>query len=456
MKICAVIMAGGAGTRLWPLSRESYPKQFLSLHGKGTLLQETIMRLNNLEIDSSLIISNEDHRFLVAEQLREINKLDTILLEPVSRNTAPTITLAAIKYLEQDPILFILPSDHIIESQIEFEKAIIEAIPLAKSGKLVTFGIAPKEPNTEYGYIKKGESLDKGFTVEKFIEKPSINEAKEYISTNDYLWNSGMFLFKASKYLEELKKFRPDILEICESSMSKIVTDPDFLKIDEKQFLKCPSESVDYAVLEKTEDAAVVQMNTAWNDIGSWSALWNLSNKDKEGNSSQGDVILHDARKSYIRSDERLTVAMGVKDLFVVDTKDALLVAHKDKVKDIKAITDKLKSDSRAESKHHREVHRPWGKYDSIDRGGNFRVKRITVRPEEKINLQIHKYRSEHWIVVSGRARVTIGDDSFFLNKNESTYISASTIHSFENPDDKKLEIIVVQSGTYLNEDDII
>jgi mannose-1-phosphate guanylyltransferase len=449
-------MAGGSGTRLWPLSRASYPKQFLSLHGERSLLQQTVLRSRSVDFSSLLFICNENHRFLLAEQLREIDKLDTIILEPVSKNTAPAIALAALNSLEQDSILFVLPSDSFFEDQKSFENSITDAIPFAESGKLVTFGIEPNLPHTGFGYIKKGKSSGSAYVVDKFIEKPSIENAKNYLSTEQYLWNSGMFMFKASRYLEELKKFRPDILKVCESSMSGIRPDLDFLRIDEEQFLTCPAESIDHAVMEKTKDAVVIPINTNWSDVGSWPALWDLSSKDTNGNSSHGDVILHNSKNSYIRSDDRLVVAMGVNDLVIMDTKDALLVANKDDTQDLKVIAQKLKSNSRSEWQSHREVYRPWGKYDSIDKGEGFQVKRITVKPEEKLSLQMHQHRSEHWIVVSGRAKVTKGDKSFFLCKNEATYIPAGTIHSLENPDDNELKLIEIQLGTYLGEDDIV
>ena len=456
MSICAVIMAGGSGTRLWPLSRAAHPKQFLSLNGKGTMLQETVKRLNNLDVESSITICNEDHRFFVAEQLREIGKLGSIILEPSGKNTAPAIALAAIQSIENDPILLVLAADHVIKDQAVFERAVIDATPLAESGKLVTFGIVPHEPHTGYGYIKKGKAENVGFVVDQFVEKPSIDLANNYLSSGEYLWNSGMFMFKASRYLEELKKFRPDILNACESSMVGVEADLDFLRINEESFLHCPSDSVDYAVMEKTEDAVVVAMDAEWSDIGSWSALWDISKKDENGNASIGDTVLHESKGCYVRADDKLIASVGLEDLVIVDTKDALMVAHKNSVQDAKIIANKLKGCSRSEWELHREVYRPWGKYDSIDTGERHQVKIITVKPGEKLSLQMHHHRSEHWIIVSGTAKVTNGEETFVLSENESTYIPAGVIHSLENPGSDFLKLIEVQTGSYLGEDDIV
>lgn len=456
MSICPVIMAGGSGTRLWPLSRAAHPKQFLSLDGDYTMLQQTVMRLNNLDVESSITICNEDHRFFVAEQLRQIGKLGSIILEPVGKNTAPAITLAAIHSFEDDPILLVLAADHVIKDQAAFERALIDATSLAESGKLVTFGIVPHEPHTGYGYIKKGKEESLGFVVDKFVEKPSIDLANNYLSSGEYLWNSGMFMFKASRYLEELKKFRPDILNACESSMVDVEADLDFLRINEEKFSLCPSDSVDYAVMEKTEDAVVVPMDAGWSDIGSWSALWDISKKDENGNASIGDTLLHESNGCYIRADEKLIAAVGLEDLVIVDTKDALMVANKSSVQDAKIIANKLKGSSRSEWEFHREVFRPWGKYDSIDNGNGFKVKRITVKPGEKLSVQMHNHRAEHWIVVSGSAIVRNGEKISMLHENESTFIPSGVIHCLENPGPVELKLIEVQSGSYLGEDDIV
>jgi mannose-1-phosphate guanylyltransferase len=453
----AVIMAGGSGTRLWPLSRAAHPKQFLALHGDDTMLQATFKRLDGLDIQSSVTICNEEHRFFVAEQLREIDRLGSIILEPVGRNTAPAIALAALSSPEgEDPLLLVLAADHVIQDEAAFTKTVMDAIPLAESGKLVTFGIVAHEPNTGYGYIKKGESQSPGFTVDAFVEKPSSEVAKGYLESGDYFWNSGMFLFKASRYLEELKKHCPDIYEACQLSMKDISKDNDFLRVNEAVFSPCPSDSIDYAVMEKTDDAVVVPMDAGWSDIGSWSSLWDVSEKDSNGNVVFGDVILHDVNSSYVRSDGKLVAAIGVDDLVIVSTKDVLVVAHKNSVQDVKVVSEKIKSESRAEWEHHREVYRPWGKFDSIDGGEFYQVKRITVKPGGKLSVQSHQHRSEHWIVVAGTATVRNGEEVYLLHKNESTYIPIGAIHSLENTENIELELIEVQSGDYLGEDDIV
>ena len=455
MSICAVVMAGGSGTRLWPLSRAAHPKQFLSLHGENTMLQETFNRLEGLDINSSITICNEEHRFFVAEQLREINKLGSIILEPVGKNTAPAIALAALS-AKDDPLLLVLAADHVIQDEAAFSAAVTQAIPLAEAGKLVTFGIVPTQAHTGYGYIKRGKDLGEGFDVDAFVEKPSSDVAEDYFSSGDYYWNSGMFLFKASRYLDELNKFRPDIYDSCKASLDTTAFDLDFLRINKEKFETCPSDSVDYAVMEKTTDAVVVPMDAGWSDVGSWSSLWDISNKDKNGNVRFGDVILHDSKDCYIRADDKLVTLVGVDGLVIVDTKDALMVSRKDVVQDAKVIAKKLKADGRSESELHREVYRPWGKYDSVDSGNGYQVKRLTVNPGATLSVQMHYHRSEHWVVVSGRARVHYGDEVHDLGINESTYHGKETVHALENPGDTHLELIEVQVGSYLGEDDIV
>jgi len=450
-------MAGGSGTRLWPLSRANHPKQFLSLHGDDTMLQSTVKRLNALDIELIITICNEEHRFFVAEQLREIDKLDSIILEPVGRNTAPAIALAALSSkTDQDPMLLVLAADHVIQDETAFTKAVKDAIPLADAGMLVTFGIVAHEPNTGYGYIKKGTPQGAGFAVDKFVEKPSLKIATEYLESGDYLWNSGMFLFRASRYLEELKKYHPDIYESCRLSMEDVTEDNDFLRVDNTVFDTCPSESIDCAVMEKTTDAIVVPMDAGWSDIGSWLSLWDISNRDDKGNAVHGDVILHKSNNSYVRTDDKLVAVIGVDDLVIVSTKDVLLVAHKDSGQDIKRVAEQLKQEKRTEWELHREVYRPWGKYDSIDSGERYQVKRITVKPGAKLSVQMHHHRAEHWIVVSGTASVSNGNKSFLLVENESTYIPVGVVHALENLGKDNLELIEVQSGSYLGEDDIV
>lgn len=455
MSICPVIMAGGSGTRLWPLSRAARPKQFLSLHGEDTMLQATVKRLSGLDIQASITICNEEHRFFVAEQLREIDKLGAIILEPVGRNTAPAIALAALTS-KDDPLLLVLAADHVIKDEVAFRTAVIRAIPLAEAGKLVSFGIVPSEPHTGYGYIKRGIDLGEGFDVDAFVEKPCSDVAQDYFSSGDYYWNSGMFLFRASRYLEELKKFSPDILEQCQASVIEVKSDLDFIRINKEAFESCPSNSVDYAVMEKTSHAVVVPMDAGWSDIGSWSSLWDISEKDSEGNSTHGDVILYNTHNSYVRTDNKLVAVIGVDGLVIVSTKDALMVSHKDSVQDVKIITEALKAQARNEWQSSREVYRPWGKYDSIDSGERYQAKRITVKPGAKLSIQMHHHRAEHWVVVAGTAKVTQGDKVFLLSENESTYIPIGVVHALENPGKVDLELIEVQSGSYLGEDDIV
>lgn len=463
-----VIIAGGSGSRLWPLSRSLYPKQFLCLEGKNSMLQATISRLDGLNCSPPLVICNEKHRFIVAEQLQEINKLTgNVILEPQARNTAPAIALAAIaacnNHPDHNPLLLILAADHIIEENNFFHDAVTSAIPLAEDGKLVTFGIVPDAPEIGYGYIRRGEvsstqlKVDSvAFNVEAFVEKPDLETAEKYISTGDYYWNSGMFLFQARRYLEELEKYRPDILQACLLAMDNAELDNDFIRVDRDAFQSCPEESIDYAVMEKTTDAVVLPMNVGWSDVGSWSSLWEISERNDEGNVYHGDVIDHNTHNSYVYAESGLVATVGVKDLIVVQTKDAVLIANKTDVQDVKKIVAQLKVDDRSEHHIHREVFRPWGKYDSIDEGDRYQVKRITVKPGQGFALRMHHHRAEHWIIVAGTAKVTISDEIKLLSENQSVYIPQGTIHCLENPGKVPLEMIEVRSGVYLEEDDIV
>lgn len=463
-----VIIAGGSGSRLWPLSRSLYPKQFLCLDGKNSMLQATISRLDGLNCSPPLVICNEKHRFIVAEQLQEINKLTgNVILEPQARNTAPAIALAAIaacnNHPDHNPLLLILAADHIIEENNFFHDAVTSAIPLAEDGKLVTFGIVPDAPEIGYGYIRRGEvsstqlKVDSvAFNVEAFVEKPDLETAEKYISTGDYYWNSGMFLFQARRYLEELEKYRPDILQACLLAMDNAELDNDFIRVDRDAFQSCPEESIDYAVMEKTTDAVVLPMNVGWSDVGSWSSLWEISERNDEGNVYHGDVIDHNTHNSYVYAESGLVATVGVKDLIVVQTKDAVLIANKTDVQDVKKIVAQLKVDDRSEHHIHREVFRPWGKYDSIDEGDRYQVKRITVKPGQGFALRMHHHRAEHWIIVAGTAKVTISDEIKLLSENQSVYIPQGTIHCLENPGKVPLEMIEVRSGVYLEEDDIV
>lgn len=454
-QIKAIIMAGGSGTRLWPLSRATHPKQFLPLNGKDTMLQATVKRLSGLNVSACMTLCNEEHRFFVAEQMRQIDKLGPIVLEPVGRNTAPALALAAL-LSNKDDLLLVLAADHVIENKSAFVRAVKNATKLAQLGKIVTFGVVASKPHSGYGYIKKGQKVGAGYHVSKFIEKPSIELCQEYVNSGNYYWNSGIFLVKAGLYLNELSKFSPKIFEACQSAVVDIQTDLDFIRVDNEKFLKSPSKSIDYAIMEKTKNSIVVPMDAGWSDIGSWSSLWDLSHKDQNGNATYGDVMLHSSKNSYVRSDGKLVVAIGIDDLILVATKDAIMVANKNNVQNLKIITQILEADNRSEWAVNREVYRPWGRFDVIDSGKHFQVKRITVRPGAKLSLQKHHYRSEHWVIVSGTARVTKGDKIFLLSENESTYIPTGIVHALENPGKADLELIEVQSGKYLGEDDIV
>lgn len=458
-KIRPVILAGGSGTRLWPLSRKQSPKQFLKLGSTNyTLLQNTVLRLKNLECDQPILICNEEHRFIAAEQMREIGIDATIILEPEGKNTAPAIALAALLLEKTEPnqILLILAADHLIKDTAVFENAILDAVSLAEKNKLVTFGIVPLQPETGYGYIEKGTQFERGFKIQQFVEKPNRETAELYLESKKYLWNSGMFVFKANHYLNELEQYGTDILDNCRLSMIKTEYDKDFIRIDHDQFKNCRSESIDYAVMEKTSNAVVVELDAGWSDIGSWSALWEVSEQDHQGNVYQGDVISHKSSENYCYSEKRLVSLLGVNNMVIIDTQDAILIAAKDQVQEIKAIVDDLKSQDRGEISSHREVYRPWGKYDCIDQSERYQVKRITVKPGQKLSTQMHHHRAEHWIVVSGTAKVSKGTETFLLTENQSVYIPVGEVHTLENPGKLPLELIEVQSGSYLGEDDII
>ncbi len=459
-KLQPVLLSGGSGTRLWPLSREAYPKQFLPLVGEDTMLQATWQRVANLADAAPIVVANEEHRFLVAEQLRLVGvQHATILLEPVGRNTAPAIAAAALQALREpgeDPLLLVLPSDHVVADAEGFRAAVRAAMPAAEAGALVTFGIVPTAPETGFGYIQAEASGGAGpRRVLRFVEKPDAATAQGYLDAGGYYWNSGMFLFRASRYLEELGRLNPGMLEAVRKALAGGANDGDFIRLDRDAFAACPSDSIDYAVMEKTDAAMVLPVDIGWNDVGSWSALWDVSQQDGNGNAQHGDVIAIDSRNSYAYA-QRLVALVGVDDLVVVETDDAVLVARKDRVQQVKDVVAKLKAEQRSHAVLHREVHRPWGSYDSVDMGARFQVKRIKVKPGARLSLQSHTQRAEHWIVVSGTARVTRDNDVFELHANQSTYIPIGAKHRLENPGTDMLELIEVQSGDYLGEDDIV
>lgn len=455
-----VVLAGGSGSRLWPKSRAALPKQFLALTSEQTMLQETLQRLDGSSAANPIVICNDAHRFLVAEQLRQMGgDHGGIILEPFGRNTAPAIALAALHAMQtdDDPVLLVLAADHLIKDSAGFQAAVSKANELAMDGNLVTFGIVPDQAHTGYGYIKGGEAIGVGMKVDEFVEKPDLATAQQYVDSGNYFWNSGMFMFKASVYLAELKKHAPEMYSICEQAIASESKDLDFIRIDPEIFATCPDDSIDYAVMEKTALAAMVPLDAGWSDVGSWSSLWETAdNKDENGNVIVGDAILEGVKNSYINAEERLIAVVGLDDVVVVETKDAVMVANKNKVQDIKNVVNKLKAEQRPEFQFHREVFRPWGSYDSIDNGKRFQVKRITVKPGEKLSVQMHHHRAEHWIVVSGTANVTIGEKTQLVTENESVYIPIGDVHALENPGKIPLELIEVQSGAYLGEDDIV
>ena len=457
--IVPVILSGGSGTRLWPLSRKLYPKQFINLVNETTLFQDTILRLPE-DVAEPLIICNEEHRFLAAEQLREIGKKTKgIILEPEGRNTAPAVALAALQFINkgEDPILLVLSADHLIKNIEAFHQSITIASKLAENNKLITFGVVPDKAETGYGYIEANiNNTDDYYSIKSFTEKPSQKNAKKYLDSGNYLWNSGMFMFKASVYLSELEKFEPEILSACKKSCTTENIDSDFIRIDNDAFHQCPNESIDYAVMEHTKNGVVVPLDANWSDVGSWSSLWDIKTKDSNDNVSEGDVFLEDVKNTYTYSSNRLVSVIGVSNLVIVDTQDALLVADKQQTHNIKKIVARLNNDKRSEVDNHRKVFRPWGYYDSVDSEEGFQVKRIVVNSGAKLSLQKHKYRAEHWVVVKGVALVTCGDKVFELVENQSTYIPQGSLHRLENHQDIPLEIIEIQTGSYLGEDDII
>ncbi len=462
-ELIPVILSGGSGTRLWPLSRTLRPKQFLEVTDGGTMFQQTLQRLQGLHPAAPVVVANQDHRFLAGEQCREAGVPPrAIILEPVARNTAPAIAVAALAALEglskEDPILLVLPSDHVIRDIPAFEQAMRVGIEAAGRGKLVTFGVVPTRPETGYGYVKAAQRPEAGraWDVARFVEKPRADVAEGYLREGSYLWNSGMFMFKASVFLSELARHQPAMDSACRAAWQAASRDLEFVRLDAETFAACPSDSIDYAVMEKTASAVVVPLDAGWSDVGAWSAVWELQPQDAAGNASQGDVLLEDVRNSYVNANKRLVAMLGVDDLIVVETSDAVLVAHKDRAQDVKRVVDRLKQSGRNEVVHHREVFRPWGSYDSVDEGERFQVKRITVHPGAKLSVQMHHHRAEHWVVVSGTAKVRIGDKEQLVAENQSVYIPLGVVHSLENPGKLPLHLIEVQSGSYLGEDDIV
>jgi len=455
-----VLLSGGVGSRLWPVSREAHPKQFQPLAGELSMLQETLQRTTGLDESAPVVVCNEEHRFMVAEQLRQVEiAASALILEPTGRNTAPAVALAALHAVSRDPdaLLLVLPADHVIQDVPAFVEAVGKAVPMAQQGRLMTFGVVPTSPETGYGYIKCGAGLGEDlYDLERFVEKPDAATASAYLESGNYLWNSGMFLIGASSFLQELGRHAPDILSACEQAMNNASHDMDFVRPDEQSFSTCPANSIDYAVMEKTDRGGVVSLDCGWSDVGAWSALWDVAGRDESGNACRGDVLLDNCSGSYFYSDSRLVAATGVRDLVVVETADAVLVADKAKVQDVKRIVNELKAQDRPEVSLHRRVYRPWGSYESLVTSERFQVKRIVVTPGQKLSLQMHHHRAEHWIVVQGTAEVTCDDKTFMLGEDESTYIPLGTRHRLANPGRIPLELIEVQSGTYLGEDDIV
>ncbi len=459
--ITPVILSGGSGSRLWPLSREAYPKQFIRLTGSDTLIQQTAKRISSLEnATSPLVVCNNQHRFLVAEQLQQVQiyPLD-IILEPAKRNTAPAIAVAAMRILEQDPecVMLVLPADHLLGDVARFHDAVSRGRDHAIAGKLVTFGIRPASPETGYGYIKQGNAVSEGvYAIERFVEKPQSETAEEYLSSGEYFWNAGIFMFTPGTYLEEMDRFQPEMLEYCRTAYEKAFRDMDFMRLDREAFEACPADSIDFAIMEKTDRGVVAELDTSWTDVGSWEALWKICPCDQAHNAVHGDVILEDVSNSLILSRKRLVAALGVHDLVVVETSDAILVADRRRAQDVKKIVRTLKALGREEAVTHSKVYRPWGSYELLTSGDRFQVKLIKVKPGARLSLQMHHHRAEHWIVVRGTALVYSGDEKLLVTENESTFIPLGKVHSLENPGKIMLELVEVQSGSYLGEDDIV
>jgi mannose-1-phosphate guanylyltransferase/mannose-6-phosphate isomerase len=463
MVITPVILAGGSGTRLWPLSRNLYPKQFMQLVDQHTLLQSTLLRLNEMENAAApIVLCNDAHRFILAEQLRQIGvQPKAIILEPAGRNTAPALAVAALMAQQEDPILLALPADHHIRDIQGFLATVRQGAHYAEQGHLVTFGIEPDAPETGYGYIRKGTTLavsepPAAWSIDRFVEKPELDTARQYVASGQYCWNSGMFMFKAGKLLKEMEQHSPVIVAACRDAVARGRSDLDFFRLDKAAFSRCPSDSIDYAVMEKTGAGVMVSLASDWSDLGSWEALWQAGEKDPQRNVVRGDVCLQDVHDSFVHASSRLVTAVGLSHHVVVETKDAVFVAPRDQVQQVKALVEKLKRADRPETVNHKKVYRPWGAYEDMDVAERFLVKRITVKPKAKLSMQKHFHRAEHWVVVKGTALVTRGDEQFILKEDESTYIPLGIVHRLENPGKIPLELVEIQSGSYLAEDDVV